>query len=192
MTVQEFREAYAKIPSNGWLDLDEALLLIDAAERTTGPMVEIGSYYGRSSVLLAHLYDVVPRGVGMDPTVEPRILHCVDPWADCGDFKYGPGVTGDEVLEAFKMNVKPFSNVVGCRTRVEDWSWIRAEFVYCDGDHSYSGTVAQIRKAQECRAKAIAVHDVNDSGGGVHIKRACLELLGPWNERVNRLAVWRF
>jgi hypothetical protein len=61
---------------------------------------------------------------------------------------------------------------------------------YLDGDHTYQGTYNQIKVAQRCLPSIIAIHDVNDNGGGKMIKEAALSLLGPWNERVERLAVW--
>lgn len=175
MTVTEFRRVFADLPQ-GWLTEIEALLLVDWAGRTTGLIVEIGSYYGRSTALLASLPG-------------QRIVQVVDPWADCGDFKYGPGVTGDEVYNSFLMTCN-FLPVIATRCRVEEWNPCPAGFVYCDGDHTYAGTRTQIEKALACNPMIIAAHDVNDTGGGVDVKRACLELLGPWTERVERLAVW--
>lgn len=189
MTVTEFRKAWAGLPSNGWLDLEEALLLVEAAEMTSGPMVEIGTYYGRSAVLLAQLKDEGPDEFGCSKL--PRTLYCVDPWEDCGEFKFGPNVTGDEVFEAFLNNIKGLP-IIYVRTRVEDWvpPPVLFEFWYLDGDHTYQGTRRQINTALANGARVIAVHDVNDDGGGVVVKRACLELLGPWKERVGHLAVW--
>lgn len=184
MHVTEFRAAWAiadHVP--GWLTLDEALLLVDAASRTAGPMVEVGSYYGRSAALLGRMRDDLPKHL------VPRRLTCVDPWADCGDFVYGPDVTGDEVFEDFKKHVDGLGVVIA-RCRVEDWTSTPADFWYLDGNHTYNGTRAQVEIALANGAKVVAAHDVNDAGGGVAVKAACLELLGPWQERVGRLAVW--
>jgi hypothetical protein len=179
MTDRELELAFASLP-DGWLTRNEALLLVKAAERTTGTIVEVGSYYGRSACLLARL---------------GRPLVCVDPWADCGEFVYGPGTTGDKVFAAFNVNIAALGyaamrRVTICRTRVEDWTPVPAGLVYLDGDHTYEGTIRQIEKAFLCNPAIIAVHDVNDGGGGRLIKKACVELLGPWAERVERLAVW--
>lgn len=185
MNVTEFRRVFASLPQ-GWLDLEEALLLVDAAERTEGPMLEVGSYYGRSACLLGRLCRHTWEG-----DEEERPLTCVDPWADRGDFRYGPGVTGDEVFAAFKANVAALPNVRAVRGCIEDVTLRDGYgFAYLDGDHSYVGTLAQVRAAMLSGAKVIAAHDVNDGGGGVLVKRACLELLGPWQERAGRLAVW--
>ncbi len=181
MTVSQFRRVWNRLPQ-GWLSLEEALLLTAAAQVATrsNPLIEVGSYYGRASVLLAE------SASNMDLSV-----YCIDPWEDCGDFRYGPNVTGEEVYQAFLENTKGYPKVYHKRMRVEDWHPIPADFVYLDGDHSYKGTLAQCQKALECRPYTIAAHDVNDTGGGMEVKRAVLEVLGPWSERVEKLAVWR-
>lgn len=174
MTVTEFRMRFAKLPGNGWLDLGEALILADYASRTHGDILEVGCHYGRSTALLASI------------NLE-RIVHCVDPWGD----EFVRPAKGDDIFESFKQNVVHFPCVRIHRMNVEEWNPRPVGFAYLDGDHTYRGTITQIVKAQKCNPTIIAVHDVNDSGGGLEVKRACLELLGPWNERVNRLAVWR-
>lgn len=174
MTAKELVAIFDNLPQ-GWLSLSEAVLLVHWAEQTDGPILEVGSYYGRSAVLLSHVREVL----------------CIDPWQDCGEFVYGPGVTGDEVYEAFKQNV--FNHPVSWfrdtieKVRLPPWSFM---FWYLDGDHSYQGTLNQIDRALSHLPKIIAVHDVNDTGGGAEIKRACIERLGPWTERVERLAIW--
>jgi hypothetical protein len=45
-------------------------------------------------------------------------------------------------------------------------------------------------QALRCHPDYILVHDVNDVGEGKAIRDACLEVLGPWKERVGRLAAW--
>jgi hypothetical protein len=171
--VGDFRRVFDILTPHGWLTVGEALLLIDYADRTKGPIVEVGSYYGRSAMILASL---------------DRPLVCVDPWEN----EFSAPVPGDEVLRHFRENLSlvPNAAVTVARKRVEDWQSVSAGFVYLDGDHSYEGTLAQVRKALRCNPDVIAVHDVNDDGGGVEIKKAALTLLGPWTERVERLAVW--
>ncbi len=181
MNVTEFRAVFDKLPTHGWLTLDEALMLVDWASRTEGPMVEIGSYHGRSAVLLA----------SMDAPEKRRHLTCVDSW----DTEFSKPTSGAAVFADFEANLraaKVSHLVTPVISRVEDWTPTPAGFVYCDGDHSYQGTRDQLIKALECKPDVICAHDVNDKGGGIEIKKACLELLGPWDERVNRLAAWRF
>lgn len=176
MNITDFRAAFAKLTSHGWLDLEEALLLVSAAEQTEGTIVEIGSYYGRSAMLLAHLR---------------RKLICIDPWEDTFP---APNATGAQVYAHFIANICSLGisdTVYPLKMRVEDWAPVPAGLVYCDGDHSFQGTLNQIQKALQCNPTIIAAHDVNDSGGGIKVKRACLDLLGPWQERVGRLAIWK-
>lgn len=182
MTLCEFREAWKNLPSRGWLTLDEALLLAAEANLTRGRIVEVGSYFGRSACLLARLTEVADDCIGD----RPRMLVCVDPWGE-----FDSDVPGDEVHYAFLDNVKFFPNVAVFRQRVEDWEPLPAGFVYLDGDHTYHGTLHQVHKALACEPQTVAAHDVNDSGGGKAVRDAMVATLGPWTERVERLAVWR-
>jgi hypothetical protein len=169
----DFDALFESLPS-GWLTKAEARLLLDEADRTNGPILEAGSYFGRSTVLLASL---------------KRLVYAVDPFE--GFSTEDP--TGYKTQDTLKENLRSrdIHNVVIYRARIEDWPPRRAGFAYLDGRHDFDGTVAQIRKAQQCGAMGICVHDCNDDGGGLQVKRACLELLGPWAERVERLACWR-
>jgi hypothetical protein len=181
ITLRQFIDAFGRCTSHGWLTCEEALLLVSWAELTKGPLVEIGSYQGRSAMLLAQL----PADEG---GLVHRLLYCIDPWDDA----FSTDLNGDAIFSRFKANVAsiPSAVVLPIRTRVEDWQPIPVEFVYLDGDHSPNGTRAQVKKALGCDPKVIAIHDVNDSGGGVQVQRAAVELLGPWKERLGSLAVW--
>lgn len=170
MTNTEFEKAYESITTDGWLTENEAKILWDTAQKTKGVIVEVGSYRGRSASLLGKL---------------GRPIICIDPWDD----RFHSELSGDEIFAHFKENTKGL-DVTPMRMKVENWTPILAEFVYLDGDHTYEGTVAQIKKALECNPKYIAIHDVNDSGGGVEIKRAAIQLLGDYQLRSDRLAIW--
>lgn len=177
MNVTEFRTAFSRITSQGWLTFEEALLLVDYASRTSGPIIEIGSYMGRSAMLLAHLR---------------RSLTCIDPWDD----HFHDSLKGDAIYDRFIDNICSLPDNLGhyvlpTREYIEYWTPTPAGFVYCDGDHSYVGTVNQISKALQCGPDFIAVHDVADTGGGRIVKDAALASLGMWIERVGTLAVWR-
>lgn len=171
--LDKFHSAYNLACANGWLTDNEAWLLVSSADQTQGPMVEVGSYYGRSAMVLARLFP-------------SRLLYCVDPW----DNNFDTENKGEYIYGRFLDNTAQFTNIIPIRSKVEDWQPVQAAFVYLDGDHTYQGTFNQITKALLCSPKVIAIHDVNDSGGGKEVKRAALELLGPWKERVERLAVW--
>lgn len=172
-----FQEVYVTLPDKGWLTEDEARLLHAVAASVGGPILEVGCYHGRSTVLLASF---------------GRRMYCVDPFAgfDSDD------PTGRRAKRAWTENVAravgPDGSFVELHvSRVEDWpEEPEVGLAYLDGDHTRAGTLAQVRKAISCRARVIVAHDVNDDGGGLAVKRACLELLGEWTDRVGRLAVW--
>lgn len=195
-TSKRFEDVYPTLPGTGWLSEVEARLLWDSVNRTEGPILEVGCYHGRSSVLLAStgrpLYCVDPfEGFNSDDP-DGRITERA--WAqNIYSKRCGPiyPVPLDDPTSAMSeaLNFR-LPSVYLFRQRVEDWEVKPVSFAYLDGDHTYSGTVNQIEKAKLCNPKVVAVHDVNDSGGGVEVKRACLELLGQWETRVERLAVW--
>jgi hypothetical protein len=112
-------------------------------------------------------------------------LYCVDPWPN----DFGDAVSGDERFRRWQANTKDLP-VIAMRMRVEEWLPIRASLVYLDGDHSLIGTTSQILQALRCHPDYILVHDVNDGGQGAAVRDECLRVLGPWHERVERLAAW--
>lgn len=166
-------EVWNSLPQ-GWLSREEAEFLYEHAWLTTGDILEVGSHRGRSTVLLASL---------------GRIVHAVDPWSgfDSDD------PDGEKTFREFADNLveRGITNVKPVRLHVEEWQPQPCGFCYLDGDHCYQGTLEQIETAMLCNPQAVAIHDVNDSGEGMKVKRAAVELLGQWGDRVERLAVWR-
>ena len=162
---------YKRLPS-GWLSFDEAKLLYSFAELTAGPILEVGSYLGRSTFLLSHL---------------ERPIYAVDPFKEFAEWD----LTGDDIEKKFRENTASCKNVTLFRQSIEDWEARSCGFAYLDGKHTYEGTLSQISKALACNPSHIAVHDVNDKGGGLNVKRACLEVLGPWVERIGKLATFK-
>ena len=164
---------YHDLPKQGWLSLAEAELLWKTAKQTKGPILEVGCYYGKSTCLLAAL---------------GRPIYAVDPFSDFDDCDF----SGAKIKEGFLMNLRArdIYNVTLFHERIEDWEPRPVGFAYLDGNHTYDGTKQQIRKAKECRPKAIGIHDVNDTGEGIVVKQAAKGMLGPWTNRVERLAVW--
>ena len=166
-----FDEAFQKIPANGWLTEAEARGLWHHAH---GTVLEVGCYYGRSTCLMLY------KGCAVD-SVDP--IRGFD-----SDDKNGmktakaliANVRATGLYDMWKMH----------QMRIEEWTPKPMDVAYLDGDHTYEGTIGQIKVALACHVKTILVHDVNDSGEGTEVKRACLELLGPWKGRVERLAVW--
>ena len=171
--VLTFDAVYETLPAQGWLTRAEAELLWQEAARTEGCVLEVGCYCGRSTVLLASL---------------GRPVYAVDPLDGFDD-----DLTGDEVEAVLRRNLRErkIRNVELFRVPVLDWEPRPVGFAYLDGPHDFQGTLDQIEKALACGPQAIGVHDVNDHGEGLDIKRAAVELLGAWHERVERLAVWR-
>ncbi len=139
----------------------------------TGAIIEVGSYCGRSSRLLAHFH---------------RPLYCIDPWDD----EFSDTMRGGEAFIRFKKSTGEFPHVIPIHSKVEQVKPFRADLVFLDGDHTYEGTVNQIIFATQCNPRFIAVHDISNGGGGRAIKRAAIELLGPtWHSLVGTLATWR-
>ena len=192
--TESFESVWARVPGEGWLEPAEGRLLYAEAGRVGGPILEVGVYKGRSTVLLAAL---------------GRPLYCVDPFAGFNDLD----PSGERVKADWLHNVRlltgiepavvpaalaglnsvpdPADKITLWARRVEDWRPRPCGFAYLDGDHTRAGTLAQVRRALECDPTTIAVHDVNDSGDGYEVRKACEELIGPWRERVQKLAVWR-
>jgi len=138
--VKSFDDAYEVVP-DGWLTRPEAELLWAAADTTSGPILEVGLYRGRSTVLLSAL---------------GRPMYCVDPFDG-----FDSDLSGDEVSAIWmdNMDSRGIENVCLYRERIEDWVARKVGFAYLDGDHTYEGTAAQIDKALEASAGGICVHD---------------------------------
>jgi hypothetical protein len=171
--MKTFDEVLAMSPGEGWLHDSEARLLWKCCEQTIGPILEVGCYVGRSTSFL---------------TAFGRQVYCVDPFSNFNS----DDMSGDTIEQKFLANMKRMgaTNFMLFRQHVETWIPMPVGLAYLDGDHTYQGTWNQIKAAQKCSPNIIAIHDVNDHGDGKMIKRAALEALGPWNERVERLAVW--
>lgn len=179
-----FDQVWDHLPYKGWLARDEAeLLWAEVNAAPTGRVLEVGCYHGRSTCLLA---------------ASGRELICVDPFSGF-DTDDPSGAVAREAwhrsvvergyadrVSLYEMSVEEFAPWKAFR----EPPW-QVAFAYLDGDHTYEGTKAQVRKALEMGALVVAMHDVNDQGGGAEVKRAALRTLGSWHVRVNSLAVWR-
>lgn len=91
-----FKEDWPKIDNTeGWLFKDEARMLYRLASRAKGPIVEIGSWKGRSSVCL-----------GLGAMSKPNIvsIYCIDTFKGSKEHKVG----GKDVntYKEFKKNTK--------------------------------------------------------------------------------------
>jgi hypothetical protein len=171
-------DLYDSLPGTGWLSRPEAELLWATACACEGPVLEVGSFHGRSTCLLG---------------ATKRRVYAVDPFAGfssddpSGDLAWSALARG--LLERKLWNVQVF------RARIEEWQARPCGFAYLDGHGddagNYEVTASQIHKALACGVSAVGIHDCNDQGGGRGIRDAALAHLGPWQERVERLAVWR-
>lgn len=170
-----FADALSRIEGvEGWLSTDQAERLWNAAE-PLGPgavLVEIGSYRGRSAVVLA-----TAAGEG-------TTLYAIDPHAgnDRGDLR-GEGATQEEEAEidnkAFNANLE----AAGVRDRV---THIRKfshdaiddvpdaiDLLYVDGAHQYEPAVGDIR-AFGAKVKPGGTMLVHDSFSSVGVTLAIL------------------
>lgn len=186
-----FEEVYETLPGTGWLTKEEARILWDCCERTRGPILEVGCYEGRSTVLLAshrrkeYLY---ANDCGLSPQRADYQILVVDPFKGFSDTD--PLGVHTETRLWSNLGERSLDNVMVYRTKIEDWEPREVSFAYLDGNHTYQGTKDQIVRAIQCNPVIIAIHDVNDTGDGVEVKRAAVEMLGVWDYRVERLAVW--
>lgn len=166
--MKNFDEIFENLP-NGWLTKPEAELLVKYASQTKGLMVEVGSFMGRSAVLLANLQ---------------RPLICIDTWDDY----FHSDLKGEEIFGIFKENTKQYAHVFPLKMKVEDWEPRPVEFICLDGDHTYEGTKAQVEKALACNPKFIAVHDIPSP----EVRRAVEEYLGPSElDSTGRMGIWK-
>lgn len=182
--MKTFNEVFATLPSHGWLAMEEAELLWKYTKEAK-TVLEVGTYYGRSAAMLSEIVDT---------------LYCVDPFVD---FDTGD-LSGENARLSFLQSMLDRGIIVGdglnppaeptkvylFKQKIENWEPRPVDLAYLDGDHSYRGTLRQINKALQCKPKFIAVHDVSNSSGGVHVDKACRELLGPRRELAGTMAVW--
>jgi MMP 1-O-methyltransferase len=121
-------------PVEGWFAEDEARLLIDCAVRVLSrrpglPMVEVGSYLGRSTVVLAS----VAQAYG-------TLVYAIDPHQ--GDMGPGVGAGYGSTFERFRANLEAAGvadAVVPIVARCQDVPWnVEIGLVFIDGWHEYA------------------------------------------------------
>ena len=127
----------------GWLTLDEAMALQTLV--TNQQVLELGSYKGRSTVVMA--------------TTAARVVS-VD-WHQ-GDMHVGSTDTRAE----FAQNIKDFANVVPVTGRFADvvpqLTNYTFDGVFVDGQHDFTSVQEDMTLALSLKPKWIAVHDWDD------------------------------
>jgi predicted O-methyltransferase YrrM len=142
ITKEDFKLIEGQWLPEGWFSYEEACLLFALGRTlpTVSPViVEIGSWMGRSSVVLAK--SISDR---WNPTV-----YCVDPWNAQGPEQYGrelqkQGVQASDLFATFWSNMERAGVqdiVQPCPGTSEYWSTIlshqQIDMLFIDGDHSY-------------------------------------------------------
>jgi len=173
----------------GWLEEDEADLLISAAqaachlEEGQGAIVEIGSFCGRSTVVLASVARTFGKG---------SRVHAVDPHdgkvgAADQDLKRGP-----PTIERFRRNIED-AGVADVVDVIQKFSWEVSwnqpiALLFIDGLHDYANVARDFRHFEPWLTEGayIAFHDYADYYPGV--KAFVHELLAESNyEEVQRV-----
>lgn len=169
----DFKAVFDMLPANGWLTEDEARLLWNSVRLTDGPILEVGSYHGRSTCLLASL---------------DRPVYSVDPFSNFSTEDPGGDATYRSLLD--NLYSRGLSDHVAVfRMRIEEWDPLPCGFAYLDGDHTYDGSLQQINAALLCGVGRLCIHDYCNDGQGAEVARAAsdcrrLKLL----DRVGRMA----
>ena len=156
---------YATI--EGWLDYREALQLFDLAESISSPspvVVELGSWKGKSSVVISHALAGKPGAK----------LYCIDPFNADGDadsvdhYQFRQANQPYTLREIFDSNVRKYGNasvveaLLGYSTdKAEEWDK-PVDMLFIDANHEYE---AALRDFQDWvpfikPGGILAMHDV--------------------------------
>jgi len=131
----------------GWLTRAQALVLWQAASRTDGLVVEIGSHQGRSTIVLA---------------ATGRRVVAIDPFVD------GPMFGGTATREKFTANIAAAGVEVELiaepSTAVRPRWRERIDVLYIDGKHDYWTVSDDLRWTSHVRGQVL-VHDAFSSVG---------------------------
>ena len=139
-----FGELWPLIDSiKGWLSRDEAEFLFDLSQPCQGPIVEIGSYNGRSTVLLAS---------------SGRPVYAIDPLQP--GYK---GIVTEADVGNFKNRILQYPNITWLRSTAAECSAPPAPvgLVFIDGNHEYPFPLRDFKTVLPwCRPDAVfAFHD---------------------------------
>jgi MMP 1-O-methyltransferase len=182
-TALSFAEAWSSAnPVKGWLEREEAQLLFELARDAValGRIVELGSFCGRSSIVLA---------AALTSAGDARLM-CVDTFEGSAEHQPGAAYFDPETAANGKVNTFPLfqRNLerAGLSTLVDaarSSSLAAAEtmqdpigMLFVDADHSYAGVRADLDAWEPKVAPRgwIVLHDVGDWSGAT---RAAADLL---------------
>jgi len=148
------------------ITVDEGILLYELARRSQGDIVEIGSYKGGSTVILAKGLRDPYRVYAIDPHTHPQT-------AENELIIVGPEIVPKNTLSVFLRNIQS-ENVSDKVVPIVDTSesaikkWDRVKklgFLWIDGDHRYESVEADFRLWEPLLDKdgIVAFHDTRDS-----------------------------
>jgi predicted O-methyltransferase YrrM len=138
----------------GWMSEGELKLLGTIAQKCK-VIIEVGSYYGKSTRALA------------DNSPDDARIYAVDPW----DYYFASLMKVDNnSFNQFYMNLYEYiksKKLIICRAKWEDYEpKEKADFIFIDGDHTYDSCRHDIDKALQWVKPdgIIAGHDYNVAG----------------------------
>ena len=160
--MKTFEQVLQSLPALGWLTELEARLLWDTALAGEGDILEVGTYCGRSAVVLAQALRASPK----------RRLFCCDPFL--------AGFDGVDTPPAGQIFLSVTRSLLQGPTAIQThicWQteeelrryWLddhRLSLVYLDGDHSYAATLGALQRWAPL-ADVVALHDYGRSHAGV-------------------------
>lgn len=145
--AEEFPKAWDRSnPIHGWLTRDEASMLYNTAVASTGAIVEIGSYRGKSTVLLAQA---------------KKTVYAIDP-LEPGYSEAGMVIDESDAI-TFRQNISPYPNVrwlrqsaASCQKPVE-----QIGLAFIDGTHAYPHPLQDFQAIEPWLGKLakVAFHD---------------------------------
>ena len=141
---------------------DECEALHRHAKNSRGEIVELGSFRGRSALILAD-------------AAAPRSIHCVDMWAPYTNYK---GVHVNNDFEPFLQMLRNEGIEEACivhRCQTVDagggWDGAPVGFLFIDADHTWRGVLDDFYSWVNnlTHDATIAFHDYTLSGAGVKL-----------------------
>lgn len=181
MEGQLLLDEAAKLP--GWMSLGELSFLAEFSKGLVDDSIiyEVGSFYGRSSRVIA------------DNSPKKSKVYCIDPWNTMIPAIDGSVVVDEVIYQKFCSNLHDHiqsGKLIPIKMRWEDFTPDKkANFIFIDGDHSYDSAKHDISKALEYadpNNSIIVGHDYD--WDDVH--KAVNESFGAINVHMNETIWW--